>query len=151
MTKPPSPRPLSIKVIATIHIAYAVFGIPFLADPYTFHNRYFESASGWFSYADTLGWACISAIIAIGLWRLNERARQLAIALSSYCILDSLLFLAFPPFRSARLLRLMNNGSSESRAWLVFTITAIILISVYSITIYFLIKHKSAFVKPAND
>ncbi len=94
MTKPPSPRPLSITVIANFHVlmgAIGIGGLPYILARRGFlavHNvQRFESQSGWPELLFLVFLTAMSLYFGIGLRHLWETTRRVAIGVYLLLIL----------------------------------------------------------------
>ena len=94
--------------------------------------------------------ATVELWLGVGLWRLYELARRVAIGLACYTMVLVLLdFLNHDSQRSADLAKLSPGAAHMiSLGAMIFRVTIMIFMS---IEIWFLIKRKSAFVKPVQS
>ncbi len=131
MTKPPSPRPLSIKVIALGHLAVFLFIAAYMYSPhYTSETPMVD-----------IFLMSICAFLAVGLWALREVARWVAIGLAIFLLLfpfkESLEIIQHPPYDIPR------------GTWVPQLLKWCFLASIlFGAEIWFLIKRKAAFGKP---
>ena len=154
MTKPPSPRPLSVKVIAITSILLAILEVLGNTGLLTW---WFDVCSHYVSFLGTemVGWlrlafhvvdVLLNLYIGLGLWRFSELARKVAIGYLSVLLLSVLFFfgIAFwiiePWLNMPFWIRLLTI---RRVSWF--------LCLVIGLALWFLIKHKSAFVKPAKS
>ena len=100
MPKPPSPRPLSIKVIGISSVSLAILEVVGKTGLLTW---WFDSCSHYVSFIGTeaLGWlhlifqvidGILSLYIGVGLWGLSELARKVAIGYLSVLLLSVFFF-----------------------------------------------------------
>ena len=154
MTKPPSPRPLSVKVIAILLLASGVGGliaktVQILAilvqeKPYTEIESVFGILiSGWPAAFVSLLVFLVTLVLGIGLWHRKELVRRVAIGWYAYCIFNSFLELFSPAIRA---FYLQNLDISVATFRIVVSLAILTILRL--IVIWFLIKRKSAFVKP---
>ena len=146
MTKPPSPRPLSIKVIAILFVLSGTQYVYHLYQHYTLKLEHLAlvlgvTVSGQVAlYLDFL-LMFLSFYIGFGLWRLSEFARKVAVGVTVYVILTIMIWLVQHTAGKSAVPVEVYGGV----IWLVSSVC-------YSmVVIWFLIKQKSAFVKPAKS
>jgi len=152
MTKPPSPRPLSVKVIV-IHFGISIPALlPALASGQSFVLG--QVIVGPVAYLLNLAILIIVASITVWLWRLNELARRVAIGWLLFGALNSLLISVSPTFRQMFVESLAQGGAGNLDPSVIDSMitTMIVGINVFSIAtcavvILFLIKRKAAFGK----
>ncbi len=162
MTKPPSPRPLSVKVISIIYLVTGPFYIwcslsiiPVLKEWTDLflspHQRIaLSSLYGLISCVYILfALGVLGPILGIGLWRLKETARRVAIGYQVLWMLNYVIAsCSFLAVNSAILLVLRSGRPSWTRdivAWL-FCLAVWVTPLLFNLRILqFLIKHKSAF------
>jgi len=145
MTKPPSPRPLSIKVISGYFLLLCILEIPLdIGDLYTASPLVFD-IHGLAALTINAFEVIILLYLGFSIWYLSNAARLIAICYSVYMALDSLIFFSKTYIR----IPFMDPSPSSTLAgFVVLLITAFYLIMSVA-CIWFLIKRKSAFVKPA--
>ena len=146
MTKPSSPMPFSIKLIA---LGFVVSGISSILLVVNINPISFGHMSGA-NPATTFFVSFFEIVLALGLWKLFSPARWTAILYLYYrAIYDSLYF--FSPERERMLSRIATYYDVPYRisAFIGHTEFAIELV-VIVLAIWLLIKHKSAFVKPTT-
>ena len=159
MTKSRLPQPLSIKVISAIYLigSVATFqGLPHATIVLGF------PVSGIFAFLKHLAWAVLLLGLAIGLWRLHETARRVAILYECYNFTELwlLTWLVSLMTGSSSTSTVVKDfiakdlppaiGSSPDAERLVVILGAIFGFMMIPITlaiIWFLVKRKSAFVK----
>ena len=130
MTKPPSPKPLSIKLIALFFLITAiglwvVFPTDFRAGTSSFLGL---SLKGLVARGYLLGDILLISYLPIGLWRLYRPARFLAIAVI--------------------VISLLENVHIDSQGLRAITVLHALDAYVLSLAmIWFLVKRKSAFIK----
>ena len=156
MTKPPSPRPLSIKVISGVYLFGSVAA--FLSLHHT-ASLFGLVISGRTAFLQNRILALLLLGLAIGLWRLHETARRISILYECYNLLETwvLMPLFFNPQSSSSVIRdfivkdLPQGASGNPTSMrLVLMIGAVCGFAMCIITptiIWFLVKRKSAFVK----
>ena len=139
MTKPPSPRPLSIKILAVLYLV----GVPVsilmgsLAKPGIIFGI---TVHGWIGTLSNLCLVGLSLYLGFGLWRLQEMARKIAIWWQVYALANLWLYLFL------FLAQLDTSAVNENtRRGMTSALTGS-TISAVTIT-WFLIKRKSAFTK----
>ena len=158
MTKPPSPRPLSVKIISItdvvlspLYIVVGLFGIKSL--------RYLladlgvrETDSLVFGLSMLLVYAynlfflgVVGPSLGIGLWRMSERVRWAAIVYHAYWILSYLLAYYFSRVPVYVLPAWGRNAHQQQLRSL--TIVAIPVL-VHLAALWFLIVRRAAFGKP---
>lgn len=141
MTKPPSPRPLSIKIIA---IFYLVFGgfvalLNLLLLPVVFTPPEVWEELGRQPAPFRLGvliWAVVHLVVGIGLWRLHRVTWYAALAMEGLRVATMLL------------LRPLQGATYHDPG---FLLGSILGFAWAGFAIWFLIKHKSAFVTPHGN
>ena len=152
MSKPPSPRPLSITLIALL---FGFTGLQFFGKvgAKTFDILWFTLPEGVVPlFAFTMVALCFYA--AIGLWYLKESARRLGIAISSFLLLRQIYFDLMIDWSSKikeSAVIVENAAGQEVAAPLAMAMLFLASISFYMpdiLVIFFLIKRKSAFVRP---
>ena len=150
MTKPPSPRPLSIKVIA---IWYMLVSLPAFFFLQTSNSFFGLLLTGTSVIPYNLCMALLYLVAGIGLWKLWEPARRTAIYLQCYYALNIWLAYANPSYRDFMaqniIARSPNIPQSSIVSFLPFFIAFAGLLKTArtGIVLWFLIKRKSAFVK----
>jgi len=160
MPKPPSPRPLSIKVIA----AYFLIGTAFHLYWMNYHLDYFLTmassgelpfsilpglppvVTGWFAFTALVTVHLIRFYIGAGLWSLSRTAYRIAIPYVFYEIVRNGAWLSY--------MASIYPGQSEQTAWMFWPQLFINEmwrgLLPHSVAIYYLIKRKSAFGKPTT-
>ena len=156
MTKPPSPQPLSIKVIA---ITYVVSGFWHILSLISIVMGGGTTVAGFLVY----GWLAFfyNLIVAVmvplslgfGLWRLEERIRRIAAWWQGFTILYSLCARLNSEARIKFIEEIAHARGVEPAA-IAPILTAMwflglsIGVGLSGLVLWFLIKRKSAFVKP---
>ena len=144
MTKSPSPRPLSIKVIAIWHILSCILAVFYLEQDFQILE---VIISGGLAFALNVIMLMLSLYVGVGLWRLKEIARRIAIVMTSCGLLIMVLGVIIPTSR-ATLLAAAPPEFGPSGA-VVGLILGLVVASVPSgLELWFLIKRKAAFGKP---
>jgi hypothetical protein len=148
---PPSRRPLSISIIAWLLIATCcllpinvVFRMPLLI--------FGSVLSGWMASLGLLLFAAVSLIAGVGLLRLHNYARVLAIAYFIFGMANAAVSYLLPG-SAGRLSRVMDAMPPAFRGPAPSPVNPLILaamtIPIMLVPIYFLAKNKRAFVEPA--
>lgn len=132
MTKTPSPRPLSIKVIAALFAAAAISFLFSLQAPALFFGTFILGPT---ALVNNIVMVLLEAYLAINLWKLHERARRIAIGVDCYWALNTVL-------------AVIKYWTVADSAFMGYCIVQLAIIAP---ALWFLIKRKSAFVRPAND
>jgi len=149
MSKSPSPRPLSIKVIAIFYgLNIPAMIITVFSEQSTILGQFIY---GPVTYLVNLVVLLIIASIAIGLWRLNELTRRVTIAWLLYGVLNSFL-LSINPVYHEIFTEAFAQANLDPSLIDSMTTTSAVIINVVSlifssVIIGFLIKRKSAFIK----
>lgn len=167
MTRSPSPRPLSIKLIASYLVFHGCFlaTLPDLLDP---HLRIFKfplpfipyEIIGWPAAVLTLSYDVLYVVLGLCLWFLNNAARRLAVLFISYNLLiDAWHYFEYD---ALQLLQLVSTGhglgklaSASDNIFvdlmrLALQTLDLLMLPLEILALYFLIQRRSAFVKPAN-
>ena len=148
MTKPPSPRPLSIKVISTFLIGWGIYS--FIRYPYYAEVVHIsDTQREWVTLFQVGSLSLLLISLGLGLWHLREFARRAAIGFACMVALYRFAETFSPETRTmlAEMARRMEvNDASIITIVLVFYPLFTLLI--WGPIIWFLIKRKSAFVKP---
>ncbi len=93
-TKPPSPRPLSIKLLSVLYITGAPVGL--LTGILTNQGIFFGVlTSGWPGVLINFCIAGLSLYLGLGLWRLRETARKITIWFQIYNLVNIWIYLLF--------------------------------------------------------
>ena len=145
MTKPPSPRPLSIKVIAILYAFSILAQLKLLEDPQKFFF-FFSYIHGLPAQLYFLVRIFVFLFLAIGLWRLNNTARLIAIWHCSYESLNSISSVLIPIGYG-----ILTGKRVDATGWGFFIIPMrVAWAGFYGLILRFLITRKSAFVKPTT-
>ena len=148
MTKPPLPRPLSIKVIAILFISGAVLNSLEIVTRSTRGDLilgFFISGRVAVLYFTAI--TVLVLLTGIGLWRLNELARRVAIGWESYTLVNFLLTSIILDMRTKVVPAPLPEADSARVMFFVLIVLLPLFIIRYSLILYFLIKRKSAFSK----
>ncbi len=145
MTDTAPKRPLSITIISILFIVGSlgnIFTLGKLKFPISILGIYIF---GWFSYLYTGLISVASFFTGVGLWRLHERARRIAIGLRSWEMLNIILVYTIPASRAKLSELLVQKGFSPLDANSVIggLIGGIMGIA---LQLWFLIKRRRAFV-----
>jgi hypothetical protein len=150
MPKPPSLRPLSIKVIATSYGVSAISALYFLLT-----GIY---ASQPFTSFHALLVAMLMLGLAFGLWQLSQLARRIAIGWQCYVLVTFLVSIINPTvwrtFTEPRTSEVaLGIDPATSRALSLAALAGRFITTVVwgAVVIFFLTKRKSAFVKPTTS
>ena len=145
MTTPPSPRPLSIKVLICWGILEAsVRGFLITRGHYDYFLQVVR-VTGWAASAFHLLFVSVTLYLAIGLWRLREVARKVAIGYACYTLLDALLaVLIFSGELYGRSVAAPDTAHDMHIPLLIQATRAI----TFGWIVWSLFKHKAAFGKP---
>ena len=147
MTNHPSPRPLSIKVIAILFVLSSLTFMTGIPATSTLILGFY--VSGWIAFVYHLCLIILGLVIGLGVWRLHETARRLAIADSTYFVIQNILTIIIPTTRMMYVYHLMTeNGLGALKASLRFGANQLVRCMLYALVIWFLIKRKSSFVNP---
>ena len=136
MAKPPSPRPLSIKLIS-VYFAIAALGL-WVALPSelrtgtSFLVMIGLQLTGPVAYCNTIFWTLLTSYVPIGLWRLHNTARWIAMGLCMLTILDTV----------SKQMKGIVPGVLPFSPLLDYLLMTVIIV--------FLIRRKSAFVKATD-
>lgn len=158
MTKPPSPRPLSIKIIIvyfTVITATGTLGLLLWIIAPDGIRSITPANVPHLGFALSIDTARLFSCIFIplhgyavfGLWKLRAQARQLAIGLTIYALMNAILCTLSPITRELTTATYQSAGTPPLVVW--FLNARLLSISSSIVIIWFLIKRKSAFVKPA--
>ena len=141
-----SPRPLSIKLIAILH----------LITPLGFFSRPSEAIifgiyiTGQLAFFYTLLLDVSMFLVGLGLWRLRERARQIAIGLLLWGLLNVVLHFFVPATRTKMEVVAKQQGLDPAMVGPLFIGTLVGTAIFISLQLWFLMNRKSAFVKPTT-
>jgi len=142
--KPPSPRPLGVRLIAGWYLWLAIwYGIR-LADPIGIKAMGFRitDVTAFFYQLILL---LICAGLSLGIWHLREPVRRIAIGFEAYYIFDAAMILLNPftigPFLDAW----KSAGFSQVEGFIYLTCQSILLSSYAAIRLWFLVKQRRAF------
>ena len=151
MTKPPSPRPLSIKVITSWYLLLILTKIAIWQDwqgDIAIFNFYF---SGYLAILVNVSLIVLWAWIVIGLWGLWDIARRVAIGFGVYELINIIAAFVHPVTRLLAIAHIRGQNlaaPNEVSPEMVGNILALLVrIISAGVMIWFLIKRKSAFVK----
>ena len=152
MTKPPSPRPLSIKVIAIFFLTTIPAGLfPIWLNEGAFLGF---PVHGPLLVLITLSTMGLQLFVGIGVWRLKDIARKVAIWLQIFIVTNLWLYTFSPSFQEAaqstadKYAALLGIAAVQVDTSIRVLLTSAIQGSILPILIlYFLIKRKSAFAK----
>ncbi len=144
------PRPLSIKLIAIWYLL-GVFGPIFSSQ----HGACFLGfyISGWIGHFLNLLMAPLEIYLGIGLWRLNETTRRVAICFESYTVLTLLLAAIIPSSRNVFMAKVIEMGFLKSQGMPFLLVTCVGGAFSHAIIIYILMQSKRSFTKasPSED
>ena len=148
MVKLPSPRPLSIKIIAITYIVGSLASIFSPQSPVVFFGIY---TSGWLALCQNLLYGLVGFYVGFGLWRLREIARRVSIGWTLWGLPNMVLALVIPSTRVKLAEEMGSQGVFDPSATILIAIVSYIGMSILlGIQLWFLIKRKQAFVKPAT-
>jgi hypothetical protein len=142
--KPPSPRPLGVRLISGWYLWLAIwYGIR-LADPVGIDAMGFRLTDVMaFFYQLVLMLIC--AGLSLGIWHLREPVRRIAFGFETYYVLDAVMILLNPftlgPFLDAW----RSAGFSRVEGFIYLACQSILLSSYAAIRIWLLIKKRRAF------
>lgn len=140
MSKPPSPRPLSIKLLCTYFVLHSIALVWLLEKPYFLLG--IEVPLGW-AHVVRIMYALLWSLATIGIWRSKELGRQLGIALCAFYIVSTFVgsMITFDQSQS----QLQDVGAPIVKTLIVgmFFLTIVNMPNI--LAIWFLIKRKSAF------
>ena len=146
MTKPPSPRPLSIKVIASIYLLGVLAGLTSRRKKHLVFGILVEGH-------DLMIYHLIVSLLLLflgtGLWQLRERARREAMIFQGLALIDtSLNYFS----NVGRILQWATQNSADPSFALVrLSLGGLRNLALHGLMLWFLMKRKSAFVKPAKS
>jgi len=143
MTKPPSPRPLSIKVIAII---FGVTAAVQLIDVRSDIAVIGVVLSGTVAMVVNALQSLLQLWLMVGLWKLREIARRVGIWYSVYGVAVTMWWLESILDDMSEIWRPTGIDPSFVRVGLTASIFCMLMLSL--LIPWFLIKRKSAFVKP---
>ena len=86
MIKLPSPRPLSVKILAFAFLVGTVFAVISILD-YT--HFLVLTLTGLSARLINIGWSLLSAYATFGLWHVHKLARRIAIGMFLYLIVNN--------------------------------------------------------------
>ena len=140
MTKPTSPRPLSIKVIIILYVLGGLWqAVVTLGEIPQLVAAFSIIALSWLIYGVLI--TCLALYLAFGLWTLRNLARKIAIGFELFTMLTSV-FLLVGSLWFAGLLEASVIGRT---VWLLGLVALLLMKNV--LTIFFLVTRKWAFVK----
>ena len=146
MTKPPSPRPLSIKIIAAWLVVSSLCRLLLqLFGPVSASEWWFLSIRGLPAFVMSVFWNALAVSLGIGLWRLWNWARKATIGFIAFNLVTATAFRFSQTYQEA----LMKHAGSND-PWLVpvgMVLAAAIQFPMVGLVVWFLIKRKAAFVK----
>ncbi len=155
MTKPPSPRPLSIKIIALIYVFGALGEFGALKSDSILLGFL---VSGTIALVWHLVLGVLLVILAIGLWRLLEPVRRAAIGYELYNLLS---FASMGIFNRESTIETQiqelfsqlgaTTAGEKTLVMVAFGIGGTLMFLITVGILWFLVKRKSAFVKPATS
>jgi len=146
MTKAPSPRPLSIKIIAAWLVVPSLCrSILQFFGPVSAHEWWFLSIRGLPAFAMSLLWNAVAIVLGTGLWHLRDSARKVTIGFIVFNLVSITVFRFSQTYQEAFM---KHAGSNDP--WLVpvgMVLAAAIQFPMVGLVVWFLIKRKAAFVK----
>ena len=153
MTKPPSPRPLSIKVIAIIYGLTALFQLSDVGSDVAVVGIFLSGGS---AVLMNILYSVLQLWLRFGVWKLWDIARRIAIGWQLYGLVFQVWWLSSEHMQ--KLVADMRDiwrpaGIEPSVVQAIYTATfSVGIVIVFGlIVIWFLIKRKSAFVKAASS
>lgn len=144
MTKPSSLRPLSVKVIVWWYLLSVLLKIPNLQGEIAVFNVHLSGSATIFFGVFLM---VLFAWLAFGLWHLQELARRVAIGFESYELLNLALSFTHPVTRALAIDFIRQQQSPEAIGEICALFGRIVIAIA---VIWFLIKRKTAFVKPTT-
>ncbi|GEM_PF-2629736 len=150
MPKPPSPRSLSVKVIALLFILGGIstaFSLFSTAADFSVLGVF--GISGWVAQLHHVLRPILILAIGVGLWCLRELARRVAIGFMVLLTLRPILLIITAPGNvrvDTNALNLLGDAA-ETFVRLTYMLTGAIHVILIGVVIIFLIKRKSAFAK----
>ena len=151
MPNPPSPRPLSIKVITTVWLLEGITGLLVLGYafliagiPVGINYVFGVKVAGDFVFVYNIVLSLLVLYLAFGLWRLQNTTRLLGVVWQSYMALNSLLSLRAKVLEEAE----RATMAASLTPVVLGTIVAFVL---HCLVIWFLITRKAAFGKNAQS
>lgn len=151
MTKPPSPRPLSVKVLSIGYFVGAVAGVGRVISVIQYGDIFifgFLLPPNLLRLHD-LPLILLGFYLGIGLWRLKEMARRIAIGYTCFGLLDRIVAVANLSYEHMVMKESLPQGLYSFVVTGMFFGSYAAEVAILGIILYFLIKRKSAFVKPS--
>ena len=151
MTKSPSPRPLSVKVMAIMNVLSGLFSVLSLPAVLTLGagtTIFGGFIYGWPAFFYNLVFVVLVPItLVIGLWRLKELARRVSLIYVVYGVVNTLLF-SLNPARRSEFIEQMAHANLPPTVITVSILGGCLLsVLISGLFLWFLIKRKSAFGK----
>ena len=152
MKKSLSPRPLSIKVLAIEHFISVPATILLLVLFKDAGVIFGVTIHGWVTVLFTLCYAGLALYLGFGLWKLQERARKIAIWYWVYALVNIWLY-TFNPATQIEVTKVVRGvlgtpSTGQLDTSPLRTLPNAIGVTITSIlSIWFLIKRKSAFIQ----
>lgn len=146
MTKPPSPRPLSIKLIAVRYFFMTLRGVAYIR-PHAAILIF--SVHGSPAYLWRLVEVSLLCYLSIGIWRLRPMARRMGMLVEAYYVLQLLLMNSVMSVKSRLVENLMQDAMSPQTASTALLSQSAAYAVASGLVIWFLIKRKAAFGKRA--
>lgn len=145
-----SPRPLSIKIIAISHaLTFLQATLLELAGAHSAAKvlgHFFRGGTD-FAIVYNVSTACVSLVIAWGLWKLWNPIRYLAIVYAAYAMANAIPFYLSPLDRRVNM-EAFVRGLDPNVGLFMFWLGPFIAMSINGLVMWFLIKRKAAFGKP---
>lgn len=151
MAKRPSPRPLSIKVLAVYYLyASVAFTVTMLTAPASavLCGRY---VSGALAVLHNSVVPIVWLLLGLGLWRLVEVARRVAMGWEAYLLLNALVTFLIPASRTIAIEKVIEQTSQAELDRSTATVTMLGVMAVTAlltaVRLWFLVKRRAAFMR----